>query len=82
MDVTRQIGRNIALHIVRHVTIVGGKKGHFQRKCLSKKNQQKDNGNKQSLVEDENADVDSVSIEENAGLMHIVVGVTKNIHGG
>ena len=39
-----------------------GKKGHFQRKCLSKKIQQKDDGDKQSLVEDEDADANSLSV--------------------
>ena len=34
------------------------------------------------MVENENADVDSVSIREYTGLMHIVANVTKNIHGG
>ena len=33
------------------------------------------------MVEDENAYVDSVSIKENSEVMHIVVGVTKNILG-
>ena len=49
-------------------------KGHFQRKCLSKKIQQKDDGDKQSLVEDEDADANSVSV------MCVVANVTKNVH--
>ena len=56
-------------------------KGHFRRKCLSKKIQQKDDGNKKSLVEDENAYVDSVSIKENSWVMQVVAGVTKHILG-
>ena len=49
-----------------------GKKGHFQRKCLSKKIQQKVDGDKQSLVED--ADANSVSV------MRVVANVTKDVH--
>ena len=51
-----------------------GEKGHFQRKCLSKKIQQKDDGDKQSLVEDEDADANSVSV------MRVVSNVTKDVH--
>ena len=50
------------------------KKGHFQRKCLSKKIQQKYDGDKQSLVEDEDADANSVSV------MRVVANVTKDVH--
>ena len=57
-----------------------GKKGHFRRKCLFKKIEQKDYRNGQSLVEDENADFDSVFIEENTWVMHVVAGVTKYVH--
>ena len=49
-----------------------GKKGHFQRECLFKKIQQKNDGNKQSLVEDE--DANSVSV------MRVVANVTKDVH--
>ena len=51
-----------------------GKKGHFRRKYLSKKIQQKDDGNKQSLVEDEDAEANSVSV------LRVVAGVTKDVH--
>ena len=57
-------------------------KGRFSTDVsFQKKNQQKDHGNKQSLVEDEDADVDPVSVEENAELMRIVSFVSKNVHG-
>ena len=44
------------------------------QKCLSKKIQQKDDGDKQSLVEDEDADANSVSV------MRVVSNVTKDVH--
>ena len=50
-----------------------GGKGHFRKKCLSKKIHQKDDENKQSLVEDKDADANSVS------MMRHVSNVTKDV---
>ena len=65
----RQIGRNIDLHMVRLVTIVG-KRAISNESAFPRKFSRKRTGMKQSLVEDEKADVDSIS----------VAGVIKDIY--
>ena len=53
-----------------------GKKGHFRKKCLSKKVQQKEKKHEQSSDEKEEEDADANVVD----VMHVVAGVTKNVH--